>query len=361
MTDRLLCISYRFPPETYPLAIRVQKMLESLSAKWEIDVITAADNPWETEKINAHHVPPWKPERLRKILHRLRLHDLLIWPDPFVFWVPPALSKARQLLKSRQYEAVLVFMMPYSQGIVGVLLKKWSKRPLILNLNDSPTCSDMNASFPSWLHYLLAHWMEDWYVQNADAVIYVSKRNMERVRDRQPPSHHQKFHLIRRSASVPKRSSQIEPDTSKSDTFKIVYTGGMGGWYWFAGRSSSPSFLRSIKRKVDSWLRYRVTSLDGRSHSPVYVGQAIRKVLDQHPEWAGRIQFDLIGNRVPLSIVNRVLDKFDLKGVVNVYDPVSHAEAVRRAAEASLLFMALPDRVDGSSGGAYPRKHTNIL
>ena len=77
-------------------------------------------------------------------------------------------------------------MMPYSGGLAGIALSRLSGLPLILNLDDSPTCTDMHPHFPTRLHYRLARALEDLYVRRADAVVYVSARNLEQVQSASP-------------------------------------------------------------------------------------------------------------------------------------------------------------------------------
>lgn len=362
MDRTLLCISYRFPPETYPLAIRVKYFLNHLcQEEWDVDAVTGASEASSKENLAVHHVPSWTPQSLFRWLRTLRLDkllDLLVWPDPFVFWVLPAYLKARGLIQNNQYDAVAVFMMPYSQGVVGLLLKQQTGLPLILNLNDSPTCSDMNPNPPSRLHHRLAEKMEDWYVQAADAVVYVSEQNMKRVRDRQPPAHRDKFHLIRRGAQPPPTPRE---KARPSEDFHIVYTGGTGGWYGFLEADRSPSLPKRLYRAWQQLGTYERTDLDYRTHSPIYVGRAVKRVIDRHPEWSGRIQIDVYGPKYPDTVVNAVLDEHELHDVVNLHGRVPHEDALRKMSESDLLFMALPDRVDGSPGGRISAKTYEYL
>ena len=362
MPNRLLVISYRFPPETYPLAIRVKYFLDHLRHNgWTIDAVTAATSDWAPEGIRVHQVTPRTPEALRTGLRRLRLDKLsraLLWPDPFLFWVPAALQKARSIIASTSPDAIAVFMMPYSQGIVGTYLKRETGLPLIFNLNDSPTCSDMNPTHPSRLHYWAAQRLEDWYVQTADAVIYVSRRNMERVRARQPASHRKKFHLIRRGAQpLPAPRPLPRPEAP----FRIVYTGGTSGWYTFLEADEPLSLLKKIYHTWQKLGRHRAAHLDYRTHGPVYVGRAVKKVLQKRPEWRGKIQVDVYGQRYPESVTDAILHKFGLGDIVTLHGRVPHEEALQRMTEANLLFMALPDRVDGSPGGRISAKTYEYL
>jgi len=362
MSNRLLCLSYRFPPETYALAVRVKYFLNHLADQgWEIDAITAAPDAASRENVSVHPVPSRTPEGLfetLRTLHLGKLLDLLVWPDPYVFWVLPAYLKARRLARRNEYDAVLVFMMPYSQGLAGLLLKRTTGLPLILNLNDSPTCSDMTPWHPSRLHYKLAEALEDRFVQSADAVVYVSKHNLERVRDRQPPAHHDKFHLIRRGTKPlppPRRAPHERPG------FRIRYVGGTSGWYRFL-RADQPSPLPKRLYRAWTWMgRHVRAELDFKTHGPIYVGRAVKQVLKQRPEWRGRMQVDVYGARYPASVTDAVLDKYGLQDIVQLHGRVPHDEALRHMVESDLLFMALPDRPDGSPGGRISAKTYEYL
>ena len=362
MSKRLLVISYRFPPETYPLAIRVKYFLDHLRENaWAIDAVTAAPDASSQENLTVHHVPDYTPERFLALVQKLRLGkflDWLVWPDPFVFWVLPAYWKARRLLEQHGYDAMVVFMMPYSPGLAGVLLRKQTGLPLILNLNDSLTCSDMNPSFPSRLHYTLARKLEDLYVQTADAVVYVSHRNLERVRERQPVAHQDKFHLIRRGAQP---LPDLQPDAVHKDQFRIVYTGGTSGWYQFIEETHPPSLPKRMYRAWKRLGRHQVVQLDHRTHSPIFVGRAVKQILRRHPDWKGQIQIDIYGQRYPKSVTDAVLKQYGLEDIVHLHGAVPHEDALQHMVDSDLLFMALPDRMDGTPGSRISAKTYEYL
>ena len=360
MKRKLLCISFRFPPETYPLASRITYMLEKLEQDWDIEAITAAENASVGESVTIHHIPARTPQGLIQWLRKVRmakLINLFMWPDQFVFWVLPAYRKAVELIKRDKPDLILVFMMPYSTGLVGLMLKRKTGLPVVFNLNDSPTCTDMNPSFPSRIHFKLAHWIENLFARKSEAIIYVSGRNMDRVRMRQQEKDRSKFHLIRRGAKVLHRNGTKPPEGS----FKIVYTGGMSGWYQFLDRGKKKTLLKKLILSWERFGRYELVKLDHRSHSPVYIGKAIKRVLEKHPEWKGLINVSIYGNRYPAHVVNQVLEKFELEGIIDVHPPVAHEKVRAYTLEADLLFMALPERKDKTPGGRISAKTYEYL
>jgi glycosyltransferase involved in cell wall biosynthesis len=356
---RLLLLSYRFAPETYPLSIGLKGVVEELSNEWDIDVVTAAENAYSPPGTTVHHVPPRSTERIMKIPKRLRLEkltDFFTWPDPFWPWILPAFRTAKRVIRDRQPDAILVFMMPFSTGMVGTLLKVQTGLPLIINLNDSLTCSDMRPSYPSRLHHALYRRLEDYYVRTADRSVYVSRHNRDRIRDRQPDAHREKIKLVRCSAEP---HEQVAHRHDPDDVFKIVYTGAMSGWY---NLDPAPSSL--AKRAYQAWMRlgrHIRTPLDYRSHSPVFVGQAVRRVLETHPEWADRIRIDVYGDTYPKDVVDRVLKSYQIEDLVTLHGRIPPSEVPGRTQEADLLFLTLPDRTDGTPGGRISLKTYEYL
>lgn len=347
---RILIISYRFPPETYPLAIGLKGVVDGLRSEYDIDVITAAHPGYAPSNVSVHHVPPttldFTPLRKMKLAW---LADTVTWPDRFIPWVLPAYRKAVLLSERRHYDAILTFMMPYSTGFAGILAKRATGLPLVLNFDDSPTCVDQNPSFSSRLHYAATRWMENTYVRFADASVYVSERNMERVRGRQPNQHRTKLHLIRYGATSQPPDECIARARGlpllTDDAFNIVYVGGMGGWEDFLPDDSS--LLKRVYRYLTTSLQHKVTDVDHRPHGPIYLGLAVRHLIKNHPEWSGRIRVHFFGNTPRHLSVHRILESRGIQDIVSVHAPVDHATARALQVSADCLFMSLPARTDG--------------
>lgn len=363
MSKRALCLSYRFPPQSYPVATRVEYVLNHLDG-WQVDAVTAAESPQGGPHVTPHSVPCPAPEKLFSLLQSLRLGKMLdwvVWPDTSIFWLLPAYRKAHRLAQARSYDALIVFMMPYAPGLAGLALKRKTGLPLVLNLDDSPTCSDLHPTHPSRLHHRLAREIEDLYARHADALVYVSRRNMVRIRNRQPAEHRSKFHLVRWGSQPLPTPTASNP---QGDDYHIVYTGGTSGWYRFLDEEPAALPMRFAKQLFRTWKqagRYEVTPLDPRTHGPVYVGRAVQQVLHAYPEWEGRVHVDVYGERYPKPVTDTVLDRFGLQDIVHLHGRVPHDEALRRMTEADLLFMALPDRLDGSPGGRISAKTYEYL
>ena len=144
---KLFCIAHYLPPLRTPIAHRANKLLGEFQKTWQINVLTATQDGYLSEKSNIHYVKSWYPQTLITWLGKLRLEKiltLLIWPDSEIFWFLPAVLKGYQLIKKQQPDAIFVIMMPYSAGLVGVVLKFLTGLPLIVSLVDSLSCTDMH-------------------------------------------------------------------------------------------------------------------------------------------------------------------------------------------------------------------------
>jgi Glycosyl transferase 4-like domain len=356
----ILSISPSFTPDTTPTAIRAGKVLAQLSAQRDVTVLTQSRSQQPDGQVRVQVVRGRRPSRLLATVRRLRMSKLLelaVWPDESIFWVLPAILAGRRVIRESRPSVIVVFMMPYSGGLVGVALSRLSGLPLILNLDDSPTCTDMHPHFPTRLHYRLARALEDFYVRRADAIVYVSQTNLESVRARQPAHAHDKFKLVRYGAD----SADFRAQPPRGTGFEIAYVGAMSGW-WSLVDEHTPT--GPLARLYGAWMRlgrHQRTMLDQRTSSPAIIGRAILEAIAGHPDWEGRVKLTIHGNPYPAPLVSRALASAGVESVVDVFGPVPHAEIADIIARADLLFITLPKRLDGSPGGRISAKTYEYL
>jgi hypothetical protein len=355
----LLCISHSYAPETTPTAIRAGKLLDALGDRWSIFVLTEAVGGRARPGVHVETVRARRPAWLVGLLRRLRLDKLLeiaLWPDDAIFWAPSAIRAGRRLIEEVAPSAIVVFMMPYSSGLVGLVLSRLSRLPLILNLDDSPTCTDMHPHFPTRLHYYMARALEDLYARRADAVVYVSETNLRAARARQTREVRSRYHLVRYGVEISEHHAERE-----SEGFEIAYVGAMTGW-WALAEDGRPTSLP--ERVYGAWSRlgrYERLRLDQRTSSPVVVGRAIEDVIAEHPAWDGCIELAIYGNPYSPALVQRALARSGVERVTSVVGPVPHERVAEIVWGADLLFLTLPKRMDGSRGGRISAKTYEYL
>jgi glycosyltransferase involved in cell wall biosynthesis len=356
----LLCLSQSFAPDTTPTGIRATQLVRRLAGEWDVTVLTEAGGAAELGGVDVRTVRSRRPRRLLTVLRRLRLDkliELLVWPDDSIFWLAPAIAAGRRALAERRPQAIVVFMMPYSSGLAGVALSRRARVPLVLNLDDSPMCTDMHPRFPTRLHHRLARALEDFYARHADAVVYVSQVNLDAVRARQPPPMRKRFHLVRYGADVEPR----ELPAPAPDRFEIAYVGAMSGWWSLIEQDERPGLARRALRAWNRLGRYEAFALDERTSSPLVIGRAIHALAREHPQWAGRMGLAIYGNPYPEDVVARALAAAGIDDVVTVSGPVAHEQVAALLARADLLFITLPSRPDGSRGGRISAKTYEYL
>ena len=359
----LFAVCYECPPEVTPTSIRAGKLLRKLQTQWQITALAKDPSANLGAEAQVNWAQEWYPKLLIDAIDKIRLSKFIpwfipFWPERTFFWLFPAILRGIKSIAQRECSVILVFMMPYGAGLIGIVLKWLTGIPLVLNFDDSPTCTDMRVSFPSWFHYKMTAWMEDFYIRQSDKVIYVSQWNLERVQSRQPKEHQSKFHLVRFGAD---EIALFDQQPRETDSFEIVYTGGMTGWFELCPDEEKTSIVKTIYRKWMELGRYRVLEKDIRSSSPFFIGQAVQNLLQNHPDWQGKVRIKIYGNRYPENIVNKVLEHYDLTEIVSVFPPVQHSEAIELISRSDLLFMTLPARLDNSSGGRISAKTYEYL
>ncbi len=356
MKPRLLAISYRFPPDPYPLCSRVKTVLSGLAEDYEIHAITSSPNP-DSSFAKIHRVPSNVRYGLYNRTDRLRLRrweKFFVVPDRQRSWIRPATSKSLTLIQELDPDVVLAFAMPFSDGVVATNIARSTKVPVVLNLNDSPSCSDMWPERPTRWHYHYALKLERSFATDTQAVIYLSKFNMDAAKGRVDPKHHSKFHLIRKSTF-----GSSAPSTSRDDgIYRILYTGTMVGWSSFVSRSPAKAMLSDLWAHAGT---YKLVEIDFRSHSPIFIGEAIKQIITESPELSGKIELHIIGKNGPEALVKRVLQEAGLHDIVKVRPPVGKSELLEEMGSADLLFLALPDRKDGTPGGRIAAKTYDYL
>jgi glycosyl transferase family 4 len=325
-----------------------------------VSVVTEAHGPHNVDGVRVVSVRAKRPARLLGTLRRLRLDKLIelaVWPDDSIFWLLPAILAGRRLIRERKPDAIVVFMMPYSAGLAGVALSRLCGVPLVLNLDDSPTCTDMHPMFPTRLHYRLARGLEDAYARAADAVVYVSATNLAAVRARQPERAREKLQLVRYGADAIELAAQPPRDGG----FEIAYVGAMSGWWALIGQDEPPGALKRAFRTWTRFGRYERYALDERTSSPAVLGRAIADAVERDPELAGHVKLAIHGNPYPAEVVARALEQAGVQQVVDVGGPVPHEQVTQIVAAADLLFLTLPGRTDGSRGGRISAKTYEYL
>jgi glycosyltransferase involved in cell wall biosynthesis len=131
---RLLLLSYVFPPQPSPGALRPSYLTRYLPQfGWDVTVLTNSSDPPPFDA-NVLHVAGAGGALISRLPFRLR--DSLLMPDVTVPWIGPALRAGLKALRGRKYDAILSTALPASVHLAASRLARASSLPWIADYRD---------------------------------------------------------------------------------------------------------------------------------------------------------------------------------------------------------------------------------
>lgn len=161
---------YRLAPfnPVRALGERVRRKLPVVSPSGgEVGPVTYSE-VWNEE-------PPrsWGYRLLRALYH----FGLAPLGDEHFYWIWRALPTCARIARRHQVEAIFVSVSPWTSAMLGVWLKRWLHRPLVLDFRDYWTLWPIKARRP--VRDRLDAWAERWVVRAADRLICVHEAMAE--------------------------------------------------------------------------------------------------------------------------------------------------------------------------------------
>ena len=259
----LLIISYFFPPLGGPGVQRAQKFVKYLPEfGWEPIVLTVKKVEYiaydesllkeipDTEIYRTETLDPMRllyfGEKLRKKKKRLyettntSIKNLVrsIFPiDSKIGWIPFALSKGSEIIKSYPIKVILATIGPYTDAIIGYKLAKKYNLPLILDYRDLWQGSSDITYFSS-LHRKLSFKMEKKILDFASKIIINTNKAKRKIQSIFPQVKKQKFTVIYNGWD--KNDFKIN-NRQKNDKLVFTYTGG------FYGNRTPIHFIKALE------------------------------------------------------------------------------------------------------------------
>jgi len=185
-------------------------------------------------------------------LKRNYFYDIFCIPDIFFGWIPLATIKGLRLVKQYNIDFVYVSCPPFSSASIGVLLQKFTKKPLILDFRD-PFALDKpsNVTCPRFRR-LVDRKTESYFLKQVSVLIVTS----EELRK----EYIEKYYKLRGKIFAIHNGFDpellIEKVSGKSPKFTIVYT---GNFYFIASALDifTHSFFKGLSKlkelgKIDS-------------------------------------------------------------------------------------------------------------
>jgi glycosyltransferase involved in cell wall biosynthesis len=107
-------------------------------------------------------------------LKRNYFYDIFCIPDIFFGWIPLTTIKGLRLIKQYNMDVIYVSCRPFSAAIIGILLKKITKKPLILDFRD-PFALNTPAYAVSKFRRLIGQTIESYFLKHADLLVLTSE------------------------------------------------------------------------------------------------------------------------------------------------------------------------------------------
>ena len=338
---RVLFVAYAFPPVGGAGVQRTTKFVKYLRhAGWNASVLTvneasvpvldhslAPDVPQDTivrrartlepsYRVKESVAKPAKPGLKATALGALRRAGrTLLQPDPQVLWAPDAIREGMRLLASVPHDAVVATGPPFSCFLIGSILARRAKLPLILDYRDEWDLSNLHYENrqPGRVVTALQQAMQRWALRAATAVLATTERSAQALRTRA------------RGAGSPAEVSWIYNGYDPADfAFQDAE----------AGEAAAPA-----PRKFR--LVYTGTLWNLMSVEPVL--QALTKLNARRPDLVASLEFVFAGRCLPEQQV--FIDRLrELPCTVVQHDYMDHSRAVRLMCSADALCLLLADK-----------------
>lgn len=150
------------------------------------------------------------------------LVDLLCIPDIFLGWIPLTVIKGVQIIRQRNIHIIYVSCSPFSSAIIGVLLKKMTKKPLVVDFRDPYALEELDHIIgrPAWRIKINRN-IESWIIKSADIFI-VNTEEVKTSYTVQRPDSRGKIYAVTNGFDF---KYFVNEELPKFEKFTIIYAG----------------------------------------------------------------------------------------------------------------------------------------
>jgi glycosyltransferase involved in cell wall biosynthesis len=321
---KVLVVAYYFPPMGLSGVQRTLKFVKYMkNYDWEPTVVTTGSVGYfahdeslhreaENTEIRIFRVGGKEPnamlskfgtikpprESIRKVLSRIS--QTIFIPDNKISWSKLAFQKVKVLLNTEHFDAVYVTVPPFSSFYHLRKLKKEFDVPIIVDYRDLWYGSYF-AFYPTPVHSSLHKRMEYLSLKSADKIIVTNRKIKEKLINTYNFLTFNDVIIIPHGFDV-QDFENIEPDPKPNDKMIIAYSG--------------------------IFMEY---------NTPKYFLQAVKKLIQERPDIASKIQLNFIGY---LGKENKALvTKLNIEEFIHELGYVEHKEAVKKIISSDILWL----------------------
>lgn len=242
-------------------------------------------------------------DRLKSALYRFvnKLKWCIFFPDSRIGWVPFCVLYGWRLIKKEKISLIYVSGEPFSCFISGLLLKKITGVPLVLDYRDE-WIGFSKYYFSEKLAIIekIEGALEKIIVKNADKVISVTKPIVNSFINRYKNEEKEKFLCITNGFD-PDDFKDLSCGYIKNDKFTVCYTGIL------------------YKRR-----------------SPEYFLTAVKRIIKKEPEFLRSSKIRFIGKNSD-EIIDFLKDESELRDIIEIVGFLPHKETLEEMVRSDLL------------------------
>lgn len=324
-------ISYYYPPLADVGSLRALGFSKYLSAfGWEPYVLSVK-NPDKSYCIMGHQNPPENVKtfyvrslfNLYKITGKANgliarilklfgkelktniIQDLFCVPDIFIGWIPLSFAKGLQVIKTGKIDIIYVSCKPFSSAIIGILLKKITKKPLILDFRDPVSFPTHFFNSPDRKFKLkMIRKIEKYILKNADRLIVTT----EETKEEYISIYHYLKGKIYRIYNGYFAECLPKSNTNPFEKFTIIYTGN----FYYNENPSDMFFMALQKTIVEQMVpREKIRFL--------YLGR-----ISKNDNW-----------------LQRVTKKYDLQDIIVTPGRVTREQSMENISRSSMILLRI--------------------
>lgn len=190
---KVLAVSYCLPPQLYPQAIQIGRLIEGLKRSFDLTVVTADQRGGPRDESLAPHLF----EGIDSVVRIPRTDNLYInylkntWlpliyqrPDIYRGWMQRALRAIERATERDRFEAIVTFSFPASTNLLGAWLKERLGARWISH-NSDPWADNPLSRISRWTAHAHRRWERDSF-NRADALLFPSDEMADMYRRRYP-------------------------------------------------------------------------------------------------------------------------------------------------------------------------------
>lgn len=164
----------------------------------------------------------WLGESLKAL--KRKISEALAIPDTQILWIPYALKEGTKLLSIEDIDAIFITVPPHSIWILGYLLKRIGKKPLIIDVRDDWVG---NPNFkPKYLHrYLIERVIENKIVRSCDAIVCTTEESFALFRRKYPMFSSNKYFMIPNGFNPEDLPAISKRDKDTNMKLQLIYSG----------------------------------------------------------------------------------------------------------------------------------------